>query len=185
MRALPHFPEKFQATVQCSHTFRFLSDNGTDQQLSRGNLLNLIRVAINATTGARIFSGIRLNWIKVYSFSADSTTDVQTVSVEWTSTNGPSRLVSDTGNNLHPAYVHASPPKDSLASFWSLTGNNESEVLCIISKPSSAITDINVSFILQNGETPVSSASFTGLTTGSVGIDAPANLGNAVSYLNF
>jgi len=185
VRALPHFPEAFNATISGSHTFRFRSDTTVDQQLSRGNLLNLVRVAVSSTAAARIFSGVRLNWIKIYSFSNETESEISTVSVEWTSTNGPSKVISDTGNPLHPAYVHTAPPRDSLASFWSLTGNNESDVLCFIVKPSSAICDINVSYTLQNGETPSSASSFSGLSVGSVGIDGPANLGPAVSYVNF
>jgi len=184
-RILPHFPESFNATISGTHVFRFNSDTTVSQSLSRGNLLNLVRCAVSSTAAARIFSGVRLNWIKIYSFSSETETRVQTCSVEWTSTNGPSRVISDTGNAMHPAYVHTSPPRDSLASFWSLTGNNESDVLCLIEKPVAAITDISVSFILQNGETPSSASSFSGLSTGSIGIDGPANLGPAVSYLNF
>jgi len=185
VNALPHFPEAFQATISGSHTFRFQSDTESAQSLSRGNLLNLVRVAISSTSAARIFSGVRLNWIKIYAFSGTELTNLNTASVEWTSTNGPSKVVSDTGNPMHPAYLHTSPPKDSLSAFWSLTGNNESDVLAIINKPLAAITDINISYILQNGEAPSSASSFSGLSAGSVGIDGPANLGPAVSYVNF
>ncbi len=153
------------------------------QQLSRGNLLNLFGVALNATTVARIFSGVRLNWIKIYGLPA-STSQYSTVSVEWTSDNGPTSVKSDTGNYIEPPMIHTSPPANSRAAFWSKTGNAESEILAIITSSVGHICDINFTAVFQNGETPVSTTGFTGLGVGVFGADTPANLGDAVSYVN-
>lgn len=180
---IAHFPTQFDATIKATHTFRMRNIGGsTNQQLTRGNLLNLIRVATSTTQAARIISGIKINWIKLYSFEAVAST---IISLEWTSFNGPSVVKSSEGNAFHPAHVSTSPPALSRAALWSITGTDETEVLAIIAGTGAMTTDINVSFILQNGESPSIASSFSGLSIGSVGLDTPANLGDGDSYVNF
>ncbi len=98
--------------------------------------------------------------------AADTTST--TMSIEWTSSLGPTAEISDTGTPLHPPFIRSSPPKSSLASFWSLNGSNESEVLMILVVPVSTIIDVWLDFVLQDGQTPVLNVPSNGATVGEV-----------------
>jgi len=118
-------------------------------------LLNHLLMGTSANHGGRILSGFKLNGFKVWSLGAAGVAVPATVSVEWTSNLGPSTIVSDSSMSIAPAFVNTKPPKDSLASFWSLTGSNETEVLAILTYTTGSIVDMSYEAILQNGETPV------------------------------
>jgi len=157
-----HVP-MFRSTIRFRHMFRFQSTNTSSSNtlsITRADLLNLVTVGnFSANKLYRIFSGAKLNKIEMRnpgaSSVAGSDTELTTGSVEWTSTYGPSSEISDSGTPLHPLFITTSPPRQSLASFWSLTGFNESDVLMIIVVPSLAIVDLWVEFVMQDGQTPV------------------------------
>jgi hypothetical protein len=164
-QAVAH-PPQFVATkmITSRSRFRAAAANGA-LSVTRAILLNtLVMNSASGTTNYRLFSGIRLRSIEMWFSSASSTTPI---SVEWTSTYGPSRIVSDSPvGTAQPAHVKSTPPPQSLASFWSLTGQNESEVVMILSYDTPAFIDITYDAILQNGEAAVS---VTTTANGAVG----------------
>jgi hypothetical protein len=167
-----HVPQ-FQSTVHVRHHFRFFAFQAFNGNLTRAELLNLIVVADSTVTeGWRVFSGVKLNRVEIRAVSATSgagsDTQILTTTVEWTSTYGPSSEVSDSGTPLHPPLIITSPPPQSLASFWSLTGSNESDVIAILGVPQGAVMDIWVDAILQDGQTPVAITGFSSMTAGQV-----------------
>lgn len=151
-----HIPS-FTVTVVGKHQFRFQSTGSGTFSITRANLLNLLAVGLNNSPAlGRIFSGVKLNRIDMRVPTGSSDVSLSSLSVEWTSTLGPSSEVSDTGTPLHPPYITSTPPRMSLSSFWSLTGSNESDVLMILVIPAAgAIIDVWVSFVLQDGQTAV------------------------------
>jgi hypothetical protein len=167
-----HVPQ-FQSTAHVRHHFRFFATTSLNGSLTRAELLNLLVVADSTVTeGWRIFSGVKLNRVEIRAVSqtsgAGSDTVLLTTSVEWTSTYGPSSEVSDSGTPLHPPLIITSPPSQSLASFWSLTGVNESDVLALYVVPQGAIIDIWIDAIVQDGQTPVAVPGFATMTAGQV-----------------
>jgi len=160
-----HVP-MFKSTIRFKHMFRYqctVTGTNTSISITRADLLNLIAVGLNNTLVgqqvSRIFSGAKLNKLEMRNPGAapvaGSDTELTTGAVEWTSTYGPSSEVSDSGTPLHPLFITTTPPRQSLASFWSLTGFNESDVLMILSVPAMAIIDLWVEFVMQDGQTPV------------------------------
>jgi hypothetical protein len=157
-----HMPQ-FQSTVHVKHHFRYqVATNGFSGNITRANLLNLM--AVGSTTGgttqaARIFSGVKLNRVELRSIGTNPGTGndtlIQTSTIEWTSTYGPSSEISDSGTALHPPFIQTSPPSQSLASFWSLTGSNETDVLMVLNLPASSSVDIWIEAIMQDGQSVV------------------------------
>ncbi len=188
---VPH-PSQFNSTIRFIRRARFVVGTSTSTlNLTRAMLLNHLVAAKTTTTATRLLSGIRLGHIRIWYFPTGNAASEQyvpgTVSVEWTSTYGPSVIISDTTMSIEPASVTTSPPKNSLASFWSLTGNNESDVICIISVLARAVIDITYECVFQNGETPVGLSPTTVMTAGAVYmsyLDGIAGSGNIspVSY---
>jgi hypothetical protein len=48
-------------------------------------------------------------------------------------------------------YLSVEPPKDSLASYWSISGSNEADVLFSMDLPTNTIIDVDVTYQLLNG----------------------------------
>jgi len=165
-------PPQFTATVRFERKARFVANAGTTLSLTRAMLLSHLVAAKTTSTATRLLSGIRLKSLTLWSFPNSTATSLQmvpvTVSVEWTSTYGPSKIISDTSMSISPASVQSNPPRNSLASFWSLTGSNESDVLCILEIPQYTVIDMTYECILQNGETPTALSPTTAMTAGSV-----------------
>lgn len=152
MGAIAH-PPQFDSTKHVQGRARYLVvGTQTAVSVTRGALLNhLVMNSASGTANYRLCSAIRLKSVQVWGAAASGT-----VSVEWRSANGPTVIASDTTVlSAQPAMVRTAPPAHTLASFWSLTGSNESEVLFIITALDGSIVDITYEMVLQNGEAPV------------------------------
>jgi hypothetical protein len=188
--ALMPFPPQFQSTVRVKHRFRFQSSANSSSNITRAILLDLLMTNLtSAHTNARLISGVKLNRVELWGVSGTNASDfaAATLSLEWLSNLGPSSESSDTGNAFHPPHVVTTPPQQSLASFWSITGQNESEILATILVPSGSVVDIWVDLILYDGETPVTittTQSGTAGTTYAGYLDGAAGAGllSPVSY---
>jgi hypothetical protein len=171
-----HVPQ-FQSTIRFKHHFRYQAASQlTAFGITRGFLLNLLVSADGggspSTVASRLFSGVKINRIEIRcpgaAVAAGSDTTSLTTSLEWTSTYGPSSEQSDSGTPLHPPLLMTSPPPQSLASFWSLTGSNESDVLMLLTVPTQSIVDLWVDVVLMDGQTPVAVTLATSSTDGQV-----------------
>jgi len=165
-----HIPQ-FRSTVQFKHQFRFFesSSDNVAHSITRGDLLGVLQLLDETNHSYRLLSGVKLNRVEIRAPTASSDSAPLTISVEWTSTLGPSSEVSDTGTPLHPPLIVTSPPRNSLASFWSLTGFSESDVLCVINAVPNCFIDVWLDMVLQDGQSPVgTSVSGTGITVGQV-----------------
>jgi hypothetical protein len=149
--------------------------------ITRKNLLSsYILTAGVSNTGYRLLNGFKLNRIEIYSMP--STTTSTTVALEWLSNYGPSTEVSDTStSSAYPAHLITSPPLQSLASFWSMAGSNESEQLFIVTAPLGSIIDIYGEMVLVDG----TGTTVTGITTGTANnlytsvLDGPGTSNNS------
>jgi hypothetical protein len=97
-----------------------------------------------------MIAGIKLNRIEMF---GNTSSLPSSVSVEWLSNYGPSSEMSDTSTSTaSPAHLISSPPPQSLASFWSMIGINESETLFSVTVPNGTILDIWCDIVLLDGQ---------------------------------
>lgn len=175
-------PPSRNLTPAMEHVFRFQA-TGTATQVSvtRGQLLNLIGVSdsLTALTADRILGAAKLRSISVWSPVIASFVP-QTITVEWVGLNAPSSLVSDSSEGLKPAALRTSPPPDSSADWWSIIGQNESEVLMLISCPTASIIDLSMKYKLIDNEPKstftVATSSLTGAQVGYSRLDGSAGV---------
>jgi hypothetical protein len=136
----------------------------TTRNVTRANMLNTLFVNTSGgTANARIISGIRLKRIEIYSTGQDTA-----ISLEWLSAYGPTRELTDQSlTTASVACIRSSPPPQSVAGFWSMTGTNESEVLLAITTAGTAtVVDVWVDMIMYDGESPVTVATSASGTIG-------------------
>lgn len=123
--------------------------------VNRQGILNLLAMAVSSTELVRLANAVRVKSIEVWNLSASGSSSanvnaVGEISVQWESQYSPSMIVSDSGTVFRPAHIRTKPPKDSLASYWSLSGSNESETLFKMVLPQQCIFDVIFDFVLQN-----------------------------------
>lgn len=147
-------PPSIVASPVFNMTQRYVNALGSAIKVQRGDMLQrLVMVKTASSVGVRLCSGVRLNWLSVYSTGASSAlTGATNVAVQWVSEFGPPKITADTSTSTaFPACLpEMKPPKESVAAFWSTDGLNESDTLFIITSPAGSIIDINFSFVLQD-----------------------------------
>jgi hypothetical protein len=161
--------QQINATINLKHRFRYTANNGaTNVTVTRANLLNNLMVNISSSTGNwAIISALKLDRIEMVS-PAISVGAPSTISVEWLSTYGPSVIVSDTSNSTAiQCVVRSSPPRNSLASFWSLSNSNESDTIMNLNAPTATVVDVWVTMVLNDG---INSRNATTTASGTQGI---------------
>lgn len=174
-------PPAITATNTVNHLFQYVATSAVSKvSITRAFMLSsVIMNSSSSTTNYRISNAIKLNSISVWSgLPSSSSQAVNTVSIEWLSSYGPSKIVMDTTINVSkPAVIHSRPPVNSLAGFWSLRNSNESDVLFIITCPNGSVVQTNVTYNLQD-DTAINLVSTT--NSGAVGtvyytfLDGPA-----------
>jgi hypothetical protein len=166
-----NFPAQFNSAVRLKHKFRFNSSAAATFNIQRGDLLALLAVTTLTTTQTRIITGVKLNQIEMFALSGGSSAlpfSTATVSIEWLSNNGPTNEISDTGNAFEPARVITSPPRLSLASFWSIQSGNETENLCSVVVVPNTVIDVWVEFVFADGEVPTTITTIASGVTGQL-----------------
>lgn len=156
-----NFPRAFDATIRFNHRFRYQCNTGGTFTYTRASLLNLLVEGLTTTLLGRLIAAIRINQITLYGIgtsTASAPIGLNTVSVEWLSDLGTTVIKSDTGNSIEPAKVVSGPPLNSRAHFWSRSGFNESEQVFQLKIQTGNIVDFDVSIVLFNDDTPVTTA---------------------------
>jgi hypothetical protein len=164
-----HFPKQFASSVRFKKQMRFKSTAAAVVNITRLDLLQLLMVNLAGTVvNTRLIAGIKLNRIEMFDSQQSSTNFGNPTSIEWLSNLGPTTLFSETGTQFQPAHVVSSPPPQSLCSFWSITGSNESEILFTLNIGSGGIVDCWFDIVLFDGESVVTFNTNTVGTTGQL-----------------
>lgn len=189
--ALPS-PPAFTAAIVVRKTFRFQSNAAfTATNVTAVNLLDLLCMADTAVTAYRLASAVRVRRVSLWAPMSSSLAPV-TASVEWAgyavaTVGAPPITKSDTSMGYRPAYVTDSPPTNSIAGMWQ--GRASTSNLMQIAGPINTVIDVDLEFVLQNGEPPLAVANApAGATVGTVylrgldGLAAAATVFPAISY---
>lgn len=178
---VPH-PPPFQAAYVVGKVLRFKSNAAmSGLAISAVNLLDLLCMADTTTSAFRLMSSVLLRKVEIWGPMASDLSPV-TVSAEFqtdasTGIGGSNALKSDTSmGSTRCAYVGFKPRTNSLASLWQ--GRASVQSLMKLSGPTGSIVDVHLTFVLQNGETPLAVANaLVAATVGTVycrGLDGVA-----------
>jgi len=152
------FPKMYVSQPILTQRFRFTSSAATLTSVTVGALCRLLCMNVSANLMYPILLGVRLLKIKLYgSPSASLSSNV----LNWTSTQGPYRELSDSGSGNSPAYISSSPPKDSLASFWNNSNTTQATGLFQISTVAGSFVDIDVQYTVLD----IAAPAFAGIST--------------------
>jgi len=133
----------FSARYQNTNTSIYFAN------ILRSYLLSTILVGNGASIGYRVCSAVRVNRVRIYT--------AITASLEWVSQYGPTSATIVQGTSTSTSGVlHQKPAKNSLASFWSMSGSNEGDSLMLVGLSPNDVIDVDFSVVLMDNESPVS-----------------------------
>jgi hypothetical protein len=167
-------PPSFTPTIKSAHRFRFNALGGAlDVPVTRKNILNLVLVATSDSSTVRLFEGVRLKSVEMWTnpiigVGSDAASPLQTCSIEWLGENSPSTIISDTSMGVRPAHVFSKPPPSASNRWWSMSGPLETDILFSLSAPPSTIIDVVVDLRFVEQEAPTVGDYPTGATLGQV-----------------
>jgi hypothetical protein len=171
---MPHPPE-LDANLMLQKRIRYRESHGGITNITRKDLLNLIVVPSDGTHAYGLLKASRILSIKCWVLDSSASAPLggaDQVLVTWTSSLGLDITKRSTQMSIAPGYLQTSPPKDSLAGFWTLAGSDLTQTLVSITSPDGSIIDITFEVIFANNQ----SARVIGISPGTTG---------AVSYNNF
>jgi hypothetical protein len=156
-------PPEFVPTFAIGHKFRFQNSNtaATALPITRAMLLNLYTMATTTTNQNRLITAIKLVKIQVWGQPPALGSAPTPSVVEWVGNHAPSTIHSDTPIGVNPSYVKTRAPADSNR-WWSISGTDESEVLCKLSAPVGSTFDVSVTLRFADDEAAVSGENGTG-----------------------
>lgn len=161
------------ATVQIDKVIRFKASSAlTNAPVAASDILDLLCVATGATAAYRMPVAFRLRKIEAWSPPASDGAAV-ILAIEDSAQDGPftapSRRIEDvTMGQSRPAHVTWKPQADSLLSKW-LDDGGGAGGLIELTGPTGTTFDVHLSWVLQDGETPVAvAAALAGATVGQL-----------------
>jgi hypothetical protein len=102
----------------------------------------------STTSNGRLCAAVRVNKVEIYTSVI--------ASIEWVSLYGPTSATVISATNANAAGVLVQrPPKDSLCSFWSKTGSNETEAVFALTFTVNDYIDVFFSVVLMDQESGV------------------------------
>jgi hypothetical protein len=136
------------------------SSGSPQRSITRAFLLStLLMNSGGGTTNYRLCAAVRVNKVRLYT--------AITASIEWLSAYGPTSATIITAQSATAAAeLIQRPSKNSLASFWSMIGSNESEVVMKLQVSQNDYIDVNFSVVLLDQE---SASAVTTSGTGTTG----------------
>jgi hypothetical protein len=137
----------------------------------RANFLNIWNlVTVTNTTSYRLFSSIKLRKIEVWCPVSAGAGVTEDFGVEYTSAYGAAKTLSGVSEgSAVPGHFVSSPPKDSVAGFWSIVGTNESEVVIYLWGPTGTTFDLHFTGrLLAEGTALISSNAPNAGTPGAI-----------------
>lgn len=168
--------QPFLASIRFKKMIRYSNSanaGSSNQTITRGNLLNSMIVNLSgSTSNARLVAAVKVNRVEIYTaVNPASAGTFFTASVEWLSEFGPSNEVSTSSiGSAAVGHLVSTPPPQSLASFWSLTGSSESTVIMRLIANTSVVIDVYYEFVMMDDETPVTVTTTASGTTGQFSI---------------
>jgi len=133
---------KLISSLRVKKTIRYVATIALSNitPITRGFILNTFVInKAGSTSSWRMCTAVRLVSIKAY-LNASSTlwngslavTSIPQVSVTWASENSPSESTTESNGGTIMKSCIFKPPKGSLSSFWTTSGQNESDVVLYI-----------------------------------------------------
>lgn len=182
-------PPSWSPTVTVGITQRYVCTSASGvsaRAISINNLLDAKFMATGATAGYRLYAGVKLRRVKIWSGNQTSTA-ANTVQVEWENISSVigsnSRIVSDTAvGNTNVAYINTRPPSGSYAEEWLGLGSGTSQ-LFTITCPQGAIIDVSYTFALRDDETATSVARTVAAATVGILYTSPLDCDDATPDL--
>jgi hypothetical protein len=146
-------PRQLSINTKFKMTLRYAGGNSSYVSITRAMMLSTYLVNLGSTTSnARVLQAIKLNRIEIFGAGASGVASTSFCAVQWLSTLGPATEFIDTSTSTaSPPHLITTPPPNTLASFWSIAGSNETEVLLKIYCVTNSVVDVSFEAVFADG----------------------------------
>jgi hypothetical protein len=167
-------PQPVRATLQVDQIVRFaITAALSGQQVTDAELMDLLVVATAATTTTQLAAALKIRAVELW---VDPVAGGSFASLEDLSTGsigGPSRIISDTTLGVtRPAHIMWKPKPGSQQFMWLSPAQVATKSWFELNTSGKGYIDLHLSWLLQDGETPVSGGSVSAATVGQIYIRA-------------
>ncbi len=162
-----NIPQYLASGPTYTRTIRYQCDGGTAVTISGAHILDSIFMATGTTSGARIFSAVKIERLRLWCAGNISTTDstaligVQ-IGIEWMGSQfARDQKLQDEALGMQNAFLDTTPPTNSMASWWIVSGSatdttNAVGNLFRLNGPDGSILDVQVSYTMIDDESTIS-----------------------------
>ncbi len=161
---------QFESNIRLSHRFRFTASSALSLSSITGatllGALGTVCTVVN-TTVAQFARAFRIKSVEMWApISSTSTAPVSCTIVWFGFGNSPNIERTGTSiSNAQPAHLRSTPPKESLAGFWQLTGSTN---IFFLTAPGGTVVDLEVEYVLVDQATATSTQTVAAGTLGNV-----------------
>jgi hypothetical protein len=171
------FTRRYQAT-----------STGGAQSVTRATCLNSLAMATATNAAYRICNAVRITKIKGWVSPATNSSYNNPTWFQWNSEDSPSKMIDlSAQQGQYGCYFETRPPRNSLASFWSNVGYDESTPLLKFATNGQLTLDITFTYAVMNTITGTTASAVTqavsGATVGDV-IVLPLDTGSKLVPAN-
>jgi hypothetical protein len=125
-------------------------------------------MATATNAGYRLCNAARIKKIRIFVAPGYNSGYQNSAWFQWSGEDSPSKLIdlsAQTGQ--YGCYVETTPPKNSLAAFWSNVGYDESTPLFVCAFIGGATLDVTIEYTLMNTITGVTASAATNTISGA------------------
>jgi hypothetical protein len=166
------FPTPIDQNLPIRRVWQFVASAATNGPIYFDNI-NAFGMAVSSTVAYGLYDAVRLRRVKVWgvnSSSAQTSTSMCTVSVEWSGAYGPGTKITGIGNADRPAFIDCRPPPLSDADRWQQLSGSQHNVAFYLNVPAGAVVEVDAELtqIIDAASNPVTYAYSGGMTTGEI-----------------
>lgn len=142
----------FSADLRLTKTLRYkYTATVSNNYITRADLINSMFVnGASGTTNYSLFSSVRIVRVDLYDLGGSTEMTVSEMRWQWYSKNAPATDFSVSGTPLKPGFMSLTPPKNSLAGFWSGVSVDGTERLATFNLPLDCVVDLTIECVLTN-----------------------------------
>lgn len=142
---IPHPPPLQNYAVTYSRTLRWSTNAATVTQVTYQNLLDTILYSTTTVVPYDLFYMVRVRRVRLWAIAAVGTPTTITLCFDGATAGsvGDQKIHTDTSMGLEPAYVSASPARNSLASKFQISST---AVAFIMDLSSGTVVDVSLDF---------------------------------------
>lgn len=139
-----------------------------NETITKHEFLEIMTVAVSATSVITVFSAIRIRRIRLWALSSTATNPLGAagaLSLEWKTDESDTKIRLDAQMGIDTAYLSLVPPPKSTAAFW-FDSDTPDDNLFAFTCPANSVMDVSFDGVVNSGDYTYLTVVTSGKTAG-------------------